>query len=232
MAPSIEVVLMVGAGVFLGFEITRTAIPWAFDGWRKLPLKGKHLANFTWKDELCVSINRLLSVPFVLHYMGYFLQDPSVKRLASELTFGNTIAAMLGWFLAYDLMYWLFHRLLHHRALYAMVHSHHHRQISPSRGIADAMNVHPFEYVVGEYLHLVAVHVVRVAGVPGHLFTGATFLVAMGVLTALNHTRSDVRFLNNTFSVAAHDAHHRLLTCNYAQYLTFWDRAFGTLRWL
>jgi hypothetical protein len=47
--------------------------------------------------------------------------------------------------------------------VYRLVHKHHHRQHAPSRGNTDAVNVHPFEFVVGEYLHLAAVLLVGTA---------------------------------------------------------------------
>lgn len=57
-------------------------------------------------------------------------------------------------YVVYDLFYTVGHRALHHRSVYKYVHKHHHRQRAPSRGNVDAVNVHPFEFVSGEYNHL------------------------------------------------------------------------------
>jgi sterol desaturase/sphingolipid hydroxylase (fatty acid hydroxylase superfamily) len=87
-------------------------------------------------------------------------------------------------------VYTLFHRALHHRAVYACVHKHHHKQKAPSRGNLDAINVHPLEFICGEYLHLACVY-----AVPCHAYAAAVFLAAGGVFASLNHTRFDVNFL-------------------------------------
>jgi len=62
-------------------------------------------------------------------------------------------------FVIYDLFYSRFHHLLHWRAIYGLVHKHHHKQKAPSRGNYDAVNVHPFEFVTGEWLHLLAMFI-------------------------------------------------------------------------
>jgi sterol desaturase/sphingolipid hydroxylase (fatty acid hydroxylase superfamily) len=117
-----------------------------------------------------------------------------------------------------------FHRILHFRSLYAFIHKHHHRQKAPSRGNLDAINVHPFEFVVGEYLHLLTVYLI-----PCHISTVVFFLVLGGVLASLNHTRFDV-VVPFLYSVKVHDLHHRLPESNYGQYTMFWDWVFGSYR--
>jgi sterol desaturase/sphingolipid hydroxylase (fatty acid hydroxylase superfamily) len=65
---------------------------------------------------------------------------------------------------------------------------HHHKQFAPSRGNTDALNVHPFEFISGEYLHLFSLAAVgSVLNV--HVWTVACFIIAGGVLASLNHTR-------------------------------------------
>lgn len=69
-------------------------------------------------------------------------------------------------------------------------------QVNPTRGNHDAMNVHPVEFIVGEYLHLAAMMVV-----PVHAATCLVFIVMLGVLTSLNHTRYDVKVPYGIFQV-------------------------------
>merc|ERR1711918_262547 len=97
-----------------------------------------------------------------------------------------------------------FHRIPHMRQFYSYVHKHHHRQKAPSRGNIDAINVHPFEFAVGEYLHLLTVYLI-----PCHIYTVAFFVLAGGILASLNHTRYDVN-IPFFFSVKVHDVHHRM----------------------
>ena len=117
-----------------------------------------------------------------------------------------------------------FHRILHMRQFYGLIHKHHHRQKAPSRGNIDAINVHPFEFAVGEYLHLLTVYVI-----PCHIYTVAFFVLAGGILASLNHTRYDIN-IPYLFSVKVHDVHHRMPESNYGQYTMFWDRLHGSYR--
>jgi sterol desaturase/sphingolipid hydroxylase (fatty acid hydroxylase superfamily) len=91
------------------------------------------------------------------------------------------------------------------------VHKHHHRQHAPSRGNVDAVNTHPFEYLVGEYLHLGVV-----MAIPCHVVAVIAFVFAGGVLASLNHTRFDIGILG-LYEVHHHDTHHRLPQTNYGQ---------------
>ena len=52
-------------------------------------------------------------------------------------------------FIVYDFFYTLLHGFLHIRAVYPLIHKHHHRQHFPTRGYLDAGNEHPIEHVVG-----------------------------------------------------------------------------------
>jgi sterol desaturase/sphingolipid hydroxylase (fatty acid hydroxylase superfamily) len=116
------------------------------------------------------------------------------------------------------------------RSVYRLVHKHHHRQHAPSRGNTDAVNVHPFEFVVGEYIHLLAVLLVGTALGGLHLAAVLAFIVAGGVAASLNHTRLGVTLPLGLYDVRAHDVHHRLPKSNYGQYTMAWDHIFGTFR--
>ena len=124
-------------------------------------------------------------------------------------------------FVSYDFVYNLFHRFLHLRSVYSLVHKHHHRQMAPTRGNVDAINVHPFEFVCGEYLHLVCAYLI-----PCHVLTVLAFVVCGGVLASLNHTRYNVRLPFGVYRVEWHDVHHRLPQSNYSQYTVLWDLIF------
>lgn len=104
------------------------------------------------------------------------------------------------------------------------VHKHHHKQKAPSRGNADAVNVHPFEFLTGEYLHLLTVWLV-----PCHMVAVFLFVAVGGVLASLNHTRFAVAF-SSLYDVKWHDVHHRLPESNYGQYIMLWDKLLGTYR--
>jgi len=97
---------------------------------------------------------------------------------------------------------------------------------APSRGNLDAINVHPFEFVSGEYLHLAVIYLV-----PCHVAAAVAFVVAGGIFASLNHTRYDVNFITpSIYNVKNHDVHHRLPESNYGQYIMLWDRLMGSYR--
>ena len=152
------------------------------------------------------------------------------------MTFANTCVALPAFFVAYDAFYAPFHRALHHRSIYAYVHKHHHRQVVPTRGNTDAINVHPFEFIVGEYNHVLAIFLVSRYVTDVHAITCILFLVVGGTLATLNHTRLDVGAIHLPFTkvpifvVRAHDTHHAIPNTNFGQYSMLWDDVMGTFR--
>lgn len=153
-----------------------------------------------------------------------------------QVSFANTFLALAAFFVVYDFFYAPFHRALHHRSVYAWVHKHHHRQVVPTRGNTDAINVHPFEFLLGEYNHILAIYLVSSRLMPIHAIACVLFLVVGGTLATLNHTRLDCAFLTlpftsvPIFAVRAHDTHHAIPNCNYGQYIMLWDYVMGTYR--
>ena len=135
-----------------------------------------------------------------------------------------------------DMLYAPLHRLMHHHRVYRWVHKHHHRQVVPTRGNTDAINVHPFEYVSGEYIHLLTIHVVCRFLFPLHCAACLLFLSLGGVCATLNHTRLDVGAIHLPFTkvpifgVRAHDTHHAIPNTNFGQYIMLWDYVMGTFR--
>jgi sterol desaturase/sphingolipid hydroxylase (fatty acid hydroxylase superfamily) len=210
--------------ILLGLEILSRIIPFLFEGFSKIPIKGKHLDNLEFSDKAFIQINRFLTILFVYHLWIVVCTTPTIKWNLDEVTLMNTAVALVSFYAFYDLFYMLFHRFLHVRAVYGYIHKHHHRQKAPSRGNADAINVHPFEFVVGEYLHLLTIYVI-----PSHIYTIILFILAGGVLASLNHTRYDVN-IPGLYSVKVHDVHHRMPESNYGQYTMFWDKLFGSYR--
>ena len=63
------------------------------------------------------------------------------------------------------------------------------------RGNIDAINVHPFEFITGEYLHLFTVYLVATYAFPVHLYAMILFIAIGGLLASLNHTRYDINIL-------------------------------------
>eukprot|EP00578_Thalassiosira_sp_NH16_P031307 CAMPEP_0181078922 /NCGR_PEP_ID=MMETSP1071-20121207/1748_1 /TAXON_ID=35127 /ORGANISM="Thalassiosira sp., Strain NH16" /LENGTH=410 /DNA_ID=CAMNT_0023160277 /DNA_START=1 /DNA_END=1231 /DNA_ORIENTATION=- len=209
-----------------------------------IPVRGKHLDNFSWKDRTFIGINKCMTGLFVYCYFGYLwsvrrgeaghyggdhhhddhrshLEEESLGGgsggqhhthhrdccgggsgiwSTSELSLANTLLPLPLLFVTYDFFYTLLHWLLHVKGIYAYVHKHHHHQKAPSRANTDAVNVHPLEFFLGEFNHVLALRLV-VRGMPTIVgfhgtdvsWVGATLFIALGgILAGLNHTRHDV----------------------------------------
>ncbi len=210
--------------VLIGLEVLSRFIPILFESFKSIPVKGKHLDELSTQDITYISINKLLTVMFVYHMQCAVLNLSTIEWSLDKITILNTLFSLAGYYIFYDFFYTLFHRFLHLRWLYPYIHKHHHRQKAPSRGNLDAINVHPFEFLIGEYLHLLVIYMI-----PAHIITAGFFILAGGVFASLNHTRYDVT-IPFVYSVKVHDVHHRLPESNYGQYTMLWDQLFGSYR--
>lgn len=210
--------------IFIGLEIVSIIVPMLFRSSKSIPVRGKHLDKLESVDKLYILINKFATALFVFHFFKYTTAASNIFWAQEDLTVWSTLGSFIAFYVFYDFFYMWFHRILHLRSIYGYIHKHHHRQKAPSRGNIDAINVHPFEFVTGEYLHLVTVLVV-----PCHIYTAIFFIVLGGILASLNHTRYDVS-IPHIYDVKVHDVHHRIPESNYGQYTMFWDRLFGSFR--
>ena len=246
---------------------------------KAIPVRGKHLDEFSFKDKAFVTFNKCLTGLFVYAYFGYLWsvrkmpgdEHESADELSlqhnhthvhdhdhkfgnhdhccgggkgiwalDELSFANTVLPVPMLFVVYDFFYTLLHWALHVKAVYSFVHKHHHHQKAPSRANIDAVNVHPLEFALGEFNHVLALHLV-VGGMPLVCYHGIDvswlgallFISLGGILAGLNHTRHDAVARVGKYTIfdsKHHDVHHRIPQSNYGQYTVLWDRIFGTFR--
>mmetsp|Transcript_20192 Transcript_20192/g.52793 ORF Transcript_20192/g.52793 Transcript_20192/m.52793 type:complete len:335 (+) Transcript_20192:158-1162(+) len=176
-----------------------------------------------------LGINSFLEYLFVLNLTFYLWHSDAVPKTAGELGLVNTAVALYVMFAAMDVVYAPCHRFLHWAPVYPYVHKHHHRQVFPAQGYLDAGNEHPIEQVVGLSSTWFGVYcAVYLTG--AHAATIFAFFNIHAALAMLNHSPYDIEFsvLGFTYSVGAHEMHHRCFTINYAQYFMFWDVAMGT----
>lgn len=228
--------LVIGVATQVGLEVYRSIVPRVFASWAKLPARGKPLDVLSWRDRQFVACSQIAVVMMTFHYLQFMASSPNILWRLDQLSFANTCIALPACFVVYDVFYAPFHRALHHRFVYAYVHKHHHRQVVPTRGNTDAINVHPFEFIPGEYNHLLTVYLISRYLVNIHAVTCILFLVLGGTLATLNHTRLDFSFLYLPFTkvpifgVRAHDTHHAVPNSNYGQYIMVWDYVMGTFK--
>mmetsp|Transcript_15495 Transcript_15495/g.35893 ORF Transcript_15495/g.35893 Transcript_15495/m.35893 type:complete len:367 (-) Transcript_15495:262-1362(-) len=203
---------------------------------RRIPVRGKHLDEFTPKDHLFIGISKAQTGPFLYFMLRYCFHEPNMIWTFGDDDFclKTVLAPLPVFFFVYDFFYTLLHGFLHVHALYPYIHQHHHVQKAPSRATDDAVNVHPIEFTLGEYNHLWTIYLCcSVVGLRVHVLAPLLFLSIGGILAGWNHTRFDLslKVLGVTvFDSKAHDVHHRIPQSNYGQYTMFWDWVFGSYR--
>ena len=220
------------AVVLVGSELLNVVVFFLFStvlGYKEnIPVYGKHLDRFEITDVLYLLFARFTIIPFAYHFLSYVLLSPNMVHDFGSMTLSNSVAPIPVMFLVYDAFYQPFHRILHIPALYPLVHKHHHRQKVPTRGNLDAINVHPFEFVSGEYLHLGTVWIVS-HFMALHRVAALVFLVLGAFVATLNHTRINIE-IPGLIGTPYHDIHHSIYPYrnNFSQYTILWDRFWGT----
>lgn len=198
-------------------------ISWAAAEWlhsKEIPVRGKHLDDLRSMDKLCIGFSKANTAPFTYLYLRYCWTQAAASASAgsnmpwdwNEMSVQNTLLPLPFLFVMFDASYSLLHYILHWQSIYPYIHKHHHIQKAPSRANVDAVNVHPIEFVLGEYNHLLVVWLWQeTAGMmarrnnsslplwlPGmrlpviHVAAALLFLVVGGILAGINHTRYDV----------------------------------------
>ncbi|GMH63696.1 hypothetical protein TrRE_jg1008 [Triparma retinervis] len=225
------------AVLLVQLELVNTAMK-VFYKWggktKVVPVRGKHLDQLDMQDIIFIGCSKMAIPPFIFLLLRWCHHNPTlIPSSLSSVTFLNTLLPLPLLFIIYDLPYSLAHRFLHLHWVYPYIHKHHHKQKAPSRGNLDAVNVHPVEFHIGEYLHWFAVWFLTQLGLKVHLLSIVAFLFLAGVMASLNHTRFDVKWsaLGVTwYDPKDHDVHHRLPRTNYGQYIQLWDKVLGTWR--
>ena len=202
---------------------------------KQIPVRGKHLDDLRPIDYLFISMNKAATPPFVYFLMRYLYFEENSVWSINSLSLRNTLVPLPFLYVIYDFFYTILHWALHIQSVYKYIHKHHHTQKAPSRANVDAVNVHPVEFFLGEYNHLLAVFIwCKCLHQDLHVACVVLFLLIGGVLTAWNHTRFDIVYSLNGmvtfFDSKYHDVHHRIPQCNYGQYIMLWDLVFGTFR--
>jgi len=204
-------------------------------GSERIPVRGKHLDVLSSKDLLFIGFSKANTAPFTYFYFRYVCSSKMPWSLR-QIGLSNTLLPLVILFVLFDFVYTILHWTLHIPSIYGYIHKHHHHQKAPSRAAVDAINVHPIEYILGEYNHLLALWFCQTYLVSVHAIATVLFLAIGGSLAAINHTRYDIVLsLGRNFVIydsKVHDVHHRIPQSNYGQYTMFWDRVFGTFRYV
>uniref|UniRef100_A0A7S2S2D2 Fatty acid hydroxylase domain-containing protein n=1 Tax=Eucampia antarctica TaxID=49252 RepID=A0A7S2S2D2_9STRA len=239
-SPQIMDLVFLGCAVLMGLELLNHMV--AHSGYwiktRLIPVRGKHLDDLRPIDKLFITINKAATAPFIYFLFRYLHNEPnvdwSIQNLTVNVFLTKAVLPLVPIFIIYDFFYTILHWFLHIKQIYGYIHKHHHIQKAPSRANVDAVNVHPIEFFLGEYNHILGIYIYcTIFGMKFHVLGAVLFLIIGGCCAGLNHTRFDTvfRIMGITlFDSKYHDVHHRIPRSNYGQYIVLWDHVFGTFR--
>jgi len=126
--------------------------------------------------------------------------------------------------------YWL-HRLIHHKALFSIIHLVHHKSTNPSPWAA--YSFHPLEAILEAGVFVVFLFIMPINDL--HLLVFFIFSLTYNVYGHLGYELYPKGF-NKTWigkwinTSVNHNMHHQYFKGNYGLYFTFWDRAMHTIR--
>lgn len=166
-----------------------------------------------------LSIMTALTVPFEV---GVQLGYSKVYHHASEYSMAYLILSPVLFVLVSDCAIYFIHRGLHHRSLYRYIHKPHHSYVHTTAFAAFAF--HPLDGFLQGVSYQLFVYVFP--------FHSAIHMLSMAcvLLWTINiHDRASLA-IPGINGAAHHTIHHTTFKSNYGQYLTLWDRVFGTHR--
>lgn len=178
-----------------------------------------------------------LSTTFLFALLGYaFFFGPLVKYThvytdVHTRGMGYFLLSILMTLVVHDTYFYWTHRLMHHPAIFPLVHRVHHLSTNPSPWAA--MAFHPLEAIV-EFGIIAVVPFLY----PIHPLAIAAFLLIMMVYNVYGHLGYELyprgfargmigKWINTS---VCHNQHHEFFKGNYGLYFLWWDRWMGTLR--
>jgi Delta7-sterol 5-desaturase len=184
------------------------------------PLSGKTDV----RSEILFSLQSLawmsaLSVPLEV---GVQLGYSKVYNVASDYSMAYLVLSPILFVVVSDCaIYWV-HRGLHHRSIYRYVHKPHHSYVHTTAFAAFAF--HPVDGWLQGITYQIFIYIFP-------FYSGAHLLsMALVLLWTINiHDRMSL-FIPGVNGAAHHTIHHMTFRSNYGQYLTLWDKVFGTFR--
>ena len=113
--------ILLGGIVMASLELVNY-LSHSFGDWLNLPripVRGKHLDEFSTRDYLFIGLNKFSLPPFVYFYLRYAFYCDSMPWHPAKLSLVNTVVALVALFVVYDFFYTLLHGFLHIKGVYA-----------------------------------------------------------------------------------------------------------------
>jgi len=182
------------------------------------------------KTFLKVFINNFVLLP--LFFIPDFISNSSPLRLDRESfpTYTEIVIQMATCMLIEDFIFYCMHSLLHTKYFYSKIHKVHHEYVE-SVAIS-ATYSHFLEYILGNILPSSVAPLLL--GKRMHFITYLVYVVMVLHESHDGHSGytfswSPHRVIPLTFDAEFHIFHHWKYHGNYSNYLSIWDRVFGTV---
>jgi sterol desaturase/sphingolipid hydroxylase (fatty acid hydroxylase superfamily) len=169
-----------------------------------------------------------LAVISALLALGWWSNDRlGIGFRLEHMTVGNTIASFVGSMILYDTWFYWFHRLLHLRPFYRVIHRWHHLTVTPVAWSNNSDTM--LDNCVLQSYWLVAHLILPIS--PLVLLAHKILDQVTGTIGHSGYEHGGVLCWppSPLISVTHHDQHHRYFRCNYGTHFTVWDRVMGTL---
>jgi sterol desaturase/sphingolipid hydroxylase (fatty acid hydroxylase superfamily) len=161
---------------------------------------------------------------------GALRRSGQMSFASGEAAWWTVAGEFAVYFFAFDLYFYVLHRIMHLGPVYRWVHATHHRSTAPDPLTAFSFN--PIEGMLTGgflpvFLSAFEVHRESLALIAG-------FQPLMSLFVHCGHEffpRWWFRFPATGWLLTPlfHDQHHSLVGCNYGGFTTIWDRIFGTV---
>lgn len=172
-----------------------------------------------WFSVSSLAIMSGLSVPLEV---GIQLEYSKVYHHASERSLAYLLLSPLLFILVSDCCIYFIHRGLHHRSIYRYIHKPHHSYIHTTAFAAFAF--HPLDGFLQGVSYQLFVYIF-----PFHSMIHLVSMSCVLLWTINIHDRASFG-IPGINGAAHHTVHHTTFKSNYGQYLTLWDKLFGTHR--
>ncbi|GIV33000.1 MAG: sterol desaturase [Chitinophagales bacterium] len=192
---------------------------------KKFPPRSRIIKEFLYSMS-SIAIFSLIGVAvFIAVKNGYGQLYRDIDTYGWPYFFLSIVLAIL----LHDTYFYWTHRLMHHPAIFRLVHLVHHRSTNPSPWAAYAF--HPFEAVIQGLIgplivFLMPIHVYALLAFAVYQITYNVFGHLSFELFPRGFTRSFMFWHNST---THHNMHHKYFHCNYSLYFNWWDRLMKTL---